>query len=87
MDFVQKEVDHIEFRYSKKKRAHFDVDVSKLLKQADQALEVREESKESEKKSRNYHAPNSPVRRTFQNGIELMDQTMMQMTGNAMSLG
>lgn len=64
LDGTAKIVDNIEFKYKSKKTVGFD---SKLLKDIDDALSVEEKNS----KPRNYHPPESPVRRVYQNGIEI----------------
>ena len=78
MDDVTKKVDYIDNKYNKgrNKNTRFAEEEKKqLMDDVDEALGNGKSRKSSvssaSKKPRNYHAPASPVRRTFQNGIEV----------------
>ena len=82
LDQTSKTIDVIENRYVPKKRVSVVKKVSegeqkKLLDKINKQLNDQESEEEEEKedqdskKPRNYHPPESPIRRVYENGVEI----------------
>jgi hypothetical protein len=65
-------VDDIDRKFGKKKVGFSDEEQKKLLDDIDKNLDKtdKESSRSQDKKPRNYHPPDSPVRRVYENGVE-----------------
>mgnify|MGYP006893318510 CR=1 FL=1 len=77
MDDVDQKVTDIENRLGGKRKTRFDEEIKKSL------MKDLEKEESPDKNPRNYHAPENPVRRNYENGIELVSghQTMERSNG------
>lgn len=86
MDGMTKSVEQIEFKCSMTKGAKksaFDAEEQKkLMKDIDESLGHSRKSpspkRETDREPRNYHPPESPVRRVYENGYELDQRTALE---------